>query len=128
MEAYPEQLRRVAEKSTYAIVFEEHDRMEMLREHLPGIPWDQALVVPTRVGNAAPYEIEAVPGENPWYPRVVEAFSQIGRAKEFVVYGGGFLPAPEFACAGTVLLFLLGLEDQGMIKKARAGATAVLRA
>ena len=113
---------------THAVFFEEYDRLFVLRMLLPELPWDNILVVPTNLGNSTPCEIKVSAGENPWYPQVADAFSQIGSGKEFVVYGGGFMALPDPACAGTVLLFLLGLQTQEMIRVARPGNKAVLRA
>lgn len=125
---YPEELTEAAASATHAIVFEEFDRILLLRTLLPELPWQNVLLVPTNLGNSTPCEIQVPAGENPWYPQVADAFEHIGAQKEFVVYGGGFMRLPEPACAGTVLLFLLGLKSLGRIRDASAGTRAVLRA
>jgi|SRR3989344_1859741 len=127
MDCYPDQLLEVARAALDVIIFEEYDRVMHLRMVLAELKWERTLVVPTHLGNPVPSEIELEAGKNLWYPQVADAFSQIGHEKDFVVYGGGFMSMPDPACAGIVLLFLLGMETHGNIKSARAGDKAVLR-
>lgn len=127
MDRYPDQLLEVMRASSHAVIFEEYDRIMTLRAILPELQWENALIIPTQIGNPCPQEICVKADENPWYPQVADAFTHIGHKKDFVVYGGGFMALPEPACAGAVLLFLLGLQTHGVIGSAKPGTKAVLR-
>ncbi len=55
IDRYPDELMEVLKPATHAVIFEEYDRLFLLRMLLPELPWDNVLVVPTNLGNSTPY-------------------------------------------------------------------------